>query len=133
MNEGQAKSLGQFLRRRRQELGLSKRQLAALTRMRDSTIVRIERGEFSAPRPDKLSRIAMALHLSLADVFARAAYFVPDELPSFDAYLRAKCPELPPPAAAELGHHFAELQQRYGLPVDLTEPNIGRLDDDPTR
>jgi transcriptional regulator with XRE-family HTH domain len=133
MNEDQAKSLGQFLRRRRQELGLSKRQLAALARMRDSTIVRIERGEFIAPRPDKLARIATALHLSLADVFARAAYFVPDELPSFGTYLRAKYPELPVPAAAEMSLHFTELQQRHGLPVDLTEPSIRKRDNDPTR
>ena len=62
--------------------------------MGDSTIVRLEQGRITSPSPAKLSRLATALHLSLADIYARAGYFVPDELPSFDAYLQAKYPEL---------------------------------------
>jgi transcriptional regulator with XRE-family HTH domain len=95
MNQDQAKELGKLLGQRRQALGLSKRRLAALTHMGDSTIVRLEQGGILAPSPAKLSRLATALHLSLADIYARAGYFVPGELPSFDAYLQAKYPELP--------------------------------------
>jgi transcriptional regulator with XRE-family HTH domain len=95
MNQDQAKELGKLLGQRRRELGLSKRRLAALTHMGDSTIVRLEQGRILAPSPARLSRLATALHLSLADIYARAGYFVPDELPSLDAYLQAKYPELP--------------------------------------
>jgi transcriptional regulator with XRE-family HTH domain len=61
MEPDRAAALGQHLRTRREELGLSTRQLSAQAGVNDVTIVRIERGEFAAPRPDKLSRLADAL------------------------------------------------------------------------
>src|SRR4051794_28209122 len=70
----QAKELGQQLRTRREELGLSLRQLEKLTDVDNGTIARIEQGAFAAPAPDKLARITEALDLSLADVFALAEY-----------------------------------------------------------
>src|SRR5437870_5240835 len=102
MNPQQAKELGDRLRARREELGLSQRDLEAQTGVDNATITRIERGAFSAPRPDKLTRLADALGLSLADVFALAEYVVPDELPTFTPYLRSKYRDLPPPAVEEL-------------------------------
>lgn len=130
MNQDQAKSLGQLLRQRRQEMGLSQRKLAALAHMRDSSIVRLEHGKFAAPSPGKLSQLAIALQLSVADVFTRAGYFVPGELPSFEAYLQAKYPLLPKSGVAELLSNFKKLQVRYGLHLDLTKSDIERLDSD---
>ncbi len=130
MNENQAKSLGQLLRQRRQELGLSQRRLAVLAQMGDSTIVRLEQGQFLAPSPAKLSRLAEALHLRLADLFALAAYLVPGELPSFEVYLQTKYPALPKSGVAELLDHFKKLQVRHGLHLDLTKSNIERSDND---
>ena len=130
MNQNQAKSLGQLLRRRRQEMRLSKRQLAALTYMRDSTIVRLEQGLFTAPSPAKLAQLAVALRLPIADLFALAGYLVPDELPSFDAYLQAKYPALPRSAVVELLNHFKKLQVRHGLHLDLPTSDTERLDND---
>jgi transcriptional regulator with XRE-family HTH domain len=108
MNQDQAKSLGRLLRRRRQELGLSQRKLAALTLMGDSSIVRLEHGQFAAPSPAKLSLLATALHLPLADIFARAGYLVPEELPSFEIYLQAKYPELSARTRSQLVRLFQE-------------------------
>ncbi len=90
-------------------MGLSKRQLAALAHMGDSTIVRLEQGRFAAPSPAKLSQPAATLHLPLADLFVLAGYFVPDELPSFEVYLRAKYPGLSAIARTPLLHHFQDL------------------------
>jgi len=115
MNEEQAQELGRRLRARREELGLSVRDLERLADVDNGTIVRIEQGAFAAPRPDKLSRIAEALRLPLADVFALAEYVVPDELPTFAPYLRAKYRALPTAALAELERHFDDLSARYGI------------------
>lgn len=130
MNQDQAKSLGQLLRKRRQELGLSQRRLAALTGMGDSSIVRLEQGQFLAPSPAKLSQLATALYLPLADIFVRAGYFVPDELPSFETYLQAKYPDLPKPGVTELLALFKKLQVRHGLHLDLTKSDTERSDND---
>jgi transcriptional regulator with XRE-family HTH domain len=115
MNPQQAKELGDRLRARREELGLSLRDLERKTGVDNGTIVRIEQGAFSAPRPDKLSRIADALDLSLADVFALADYVVPSELPTFTPYLRSKYRDLPAPAVEELARSFQRIAKRHGL------------------
>jgi len=115
MNPEKAQELGRRLRNRREQLGLSVRDLEGMADVDNGTIVRIEQGAFAAPRPDKLSRIADALALPLADVFALAEYVVPDELPTFAPYLRAKYRALPAKALAELERHFDDLSARYGL------------------
>ena len=102
VDKEEAQRFGALIRRRRQDLGLSTHDLGRLIGTGNSTIMRIEQGAFAATRPDKLARIAEALHLSLADVYARAGYVVPDELPSFREYLAARYRELPEAAAGEL-------------------------------
>lgn len=114
MNPKQAKELGRQLRARREELGLSLRDLEKLTDVDNGTIVRIEQGAFAAPAPDKLSRIADALKLSLADVFALAEYSTPSGLPSFSPYLRTKYRDLPAPAVEELERSFKRIAKRHG-------------------
>lgn len=114
----QAKTLGRLLRARREELGLSSRQLAERAAMDDATIVRIEQGAFAAPRPDKLSRIAEALGLSLADVFALADYAVPDDLPSFQPYLRSKYRDMPREAVDDLSKAFERIVRKHGYDAD---------------
>ncbi len=115
MDKDQAKSFGELIRRRRQELGLSTHDLGKLVGTRNSTIMRIEQGAFAAPRPDKLARIADALQRTLADVYARAGYLVPDELPGFHAYLPARYRELPQEAVDELTRLFDDLVTRHKL------------------
>jgi transcriptional regulator with XRE-family HTH domain len=113
VNQEQAEELGKLLRERRQELGLSTHQLSARVGVRQSTISRIEHGRFASPRPAKLARIAEALGLRLADVYARAGYLVPDELPSLEPYLSTKYRHLSEAAVAELVGHFDELTARH--------------------
>src|SRR3954469_19608738 len=95
MNQDQAKQLGNWLRQQRQDAGLSTVQLAKEVGTTDGTITRIEQGFIAAPDPHKLSRIAEALGLNLADVYAMAEYAVPGDLPSFQPYLRRKYGDLP--------------------------------------
>ena len=115
MDREQAKELGRRLRARREELELSLRDLERLAGVDNGTIVRIEQGMFTAPAPDKLSRLADALGLTLADVFALADYAAPSQLPSFQPYLRSKYRDLPPEAVEQLERSFQRLAKRHGL------------------
>ena len=90
MKPEQSRQLGQLLKARREECGLSTHRLADATEMDQATIVRLEAGSIVAPRPDKLSRIAQVLGISGADVFALAGYTVPGDLPTLRPYLQAK-------------------------------------------
>src|SRR5581483_11449573 len=122
MDDQQAKELGRRLRERREALGLSARELAERASTTHTTVVRLEQGAFDTPAPDKLSRIAEALELSLADVFALADYSVPSELPSFRPYLRTKYRDLPAPAVEELERSFRRIAKRHGFDPDGPNP-----------
>jgi transcriptional regulator with XRE-family HTH domain len=118
MQEEQAERFGKWLRERRQEAGISTTQLARMAETTDGTIVRIEQGKISAPAPDKLSRIAEALELSLADVYAMAGYAVPGDLPTFQPYLRRKYRDMPVEAIEDLDKAFARIIKRHGYEAD---------------
>lgn len=118
MEQDQARELGRRLRQRREELGLSARELAARAETTHTTVARIEQGAFEAPAPDKLSRIAEALGLELADVYALADYSVPSELPSFRPYLRTKYRDLPAEDVERLERSFLTIAKRHGLTTD---------------
>lgn len=117
MNPEQAQALGHFLRTRRHALGLSTRRLATLADVPDSTIVRFEQGAYAAPSADKLARLAQALQVPLADIYALAAYVVPSDLPSIGPYLRAKYRDLSPEALDALSRDVAQVFVRHGIDV----------------
>ena len=94
MNQHQARVLGNLLRANRKKLGFSTYQLAAAAGVDISTVVRIELGQFAAPGPDKLAKFATALKMSLAEIYAKAGYIVPDDLPEIESYLQTKYPSL---------------------------------------
>jgi transcriptional regulator with XRE-family HTH domain len=118
MTAREAKAFGDYLRARREAIGISQGQLARLTQTRDSTINRLEAGTISAPRPDKLTRIAGHLDLNLADVFAMVGYVVPTELPTPIHYLHAKYPDLPQKAIQEIDLHLRTVAKRYAVNID---------------
>ena len=79
------------------------------------TIMRLERGEFGRPDPEKLQRIARALDLDARDLFALAGYVPSDGLPNFGPYLEAKYgDELSASARKELERHFERLRKKRG-------------------
>jgi transcriptional regulator with XRE-family HTH domain len=118
MNEIQAKRLGTWLRKHRHKVGLTTMQLAAEAGTTDGTISRIEQGAIAAPDPRKLSRIAEALGLSLADVYAMADYAVPSDLPSFQPYLRRKYRDMPVEAVGDLEQAFERIIKKHGYRPD---------------
>ncbi len=115
MNEEQAQRLGAVLKARRDELGLSTYQLAEKAEVDQATIVRLEKGAFMAPRPDKLARVAGALGLSGADLFAMAEYTTPLDLPSLGPYLRIKYCDLPEEDLDTIEAFVAETERRRSV------------------
>lgn len=70
MSEEERKRLAANLQRLRKERGLTQQELADLASLEQKQISRIERGEIS-PVVDTVARIARALGVDLADMFAR--------------------------------------------------------------
>jgi len=123
MDDEQAQNLGKVLREKRETLGLSLRQLGKIADLPDVTVLRFEQGAYAAPAPDKLARVAAALGMSLADVFALADYAVPTDLPSFMPYLRTKYRDLPMEDAEAIERYAQKLAKRHG--VSLSGPAPG--------
>ena len=121
MNNEQAHKLGAVLKTRRDELGLSTYKLAETAGIDQATVVRLEKGAFMAPRPDKLARIAEGLGLSSADLFAMAGYITPLDLPSLDAYLRIKFCDLPEDDLNTIAAYVTKLARKRGT-TPRTDP-----------
>ena len=117
-----AGQLGKYLRSEREARGWSARDLAERSGVPDSTIVRIESGFIATPRPDKLSKLARALELSLAEVYGRAQYSVPEGLPTLGPYLQAKYPQLPAAAVDQIQAYVERVAKRHG--VNVTDPAL---------
>mgnify|MGYP000965602044 CR=1 FL=1 len=115
MDKEQAARLGELIRQRRHEVGMSTHELGDRIGAKNSTIVRLEQGAFAAPSPEKLAGIADALGISLADMYGHAGYVVPNDLPGFHAYLPARYRDLPAQAIQELLDLFDALVARHGL------------------
>lgn len=123
MDDQQAKNLGQILRERREELGLSLRQLGRKAGLSDVTVLRFEQGAYAAPAPDKLAKVAEALEMSLADVYALADYAVPNDLPNLKPYLRTKYRDLPHGDIDAIERYAERLAKKHG--ISLTGPAPG--------
>ena len=114
MDDNGLPRLGEVLRARREQVGLSQYGLEEVSGVDHSVIGRIESGHIAARAPDKLSRLTEALRLSVADVFNLAGYAAPRELPSFRPYLRSRYGNLPPEALSQLDAYFERIQAQYG-------------------
>ena len=124
----QAARLGQLIRSRREQAGMTIRDLAEDAEMNFATVSRIEQGKFATPRHDKLARIAQALGLNTADVFALADYTLPADLPSFQPYLRSKYRDMPAAAVDELTAVFQRITKKHGY---VPEGSHGGEDETP--
>lgn len=107
------KALGKLIARERARQGLSLETLGNAAGGNRSTILRLERGTFAHPDPEKLQRISRALDLDARDLFALAGYLPSDGLPGFGPYLEAKYgDELSASARKELERQFNRLRKK---------------------
>ena len=123
LDRDHARRLGALIRDFREAQGLSLRDLEDQTGIDDGLLTRMEGGAILTPAPDKLGRIAEALDIPLADLYALAAYAVPNQLPTLKPYLRTKYRRLPTAAADQLEAYAERLAKRHG--VDLSGPAPG--------
>jgi transcriptional regulator with XRE-family HTH domain len=115
MDQEHAKRLGKLIAEARGRQGWSASELARRSKVAQSTVFRLEQGEFLNPSPDTLAKLAEALGLNLSDVLLSAQYPITTELPSLPAYLRTKYRDLPAPAQAELQAYVERLAAEHGL------------------
>lgn len=69
-------TLGQFIRQRRVELGMTQEEFATLLGegKRQSEVSRLERDRIGLPRRERLERIAEALDVSVGDLLVRSGW-----------------------------------------------------------
>lgn len=115
MNKNRAVALGRYLRTRREQLGISARELGRVSGMNYQTVLRIEQGEFATPGPDKLKALAQALRLDLTDVWSLAGYGFDTDLPAPMPYLRAKYRDLPAKELTALSRDVARVLAEHGI------------------
>ena len=101
--------LGNRMRHRRGELGMSLNQLATATGLHKSFLSRLESGIVRQPASDSLRRIAQALGLPETELYGLLDRRARDQLPPLQPYLRAKY-DLPDEVIADVAAYLA----RYG-------------------
>jgi transcriptional regulator with XRE-family HTH domain len=77
-------SLGQFIRSRRLELGLTQEQLAARVgeHVAQAEISRLERDKVALPRRPRMEHLAVALEIPLGVLLARSGWTAADDIPA---------------------------------------------------
>ena len=108
------RTLGEQLRRAREQQGLSLYALAQQSGVTRSLIWKLEQGQVNDPRPETVSKVAQALGLSLTDLYTEAGYANVEQLPTLRRYLRAKYGHLPAAKRNEVARYFEQLEQEYG-------------------
>jgi transcriptional regulator with XRE-family HTH domain len=118
----QMQELGRVLRRARQTKGLSTRGVAEPAGVTHSFIAKLEAGKFRTVSSVHLGALARVLDLPAEDLFALAGYKVPESLPTFGPYLRARYgEELPAHAMDSLSELFEALREKYAGPDQVND------------
>ena len=110
MSEEATTKVGQLIRERREEQGLSVRGLASAAHVDSTWLSRVEHGIYVNPDPRYLHRLAEVLRMETMDLFTAAEYA--EGLPGFAPYLRSKY-DLPSEAVDQLEAHFELLAEKY--------------------
>lgn len=74
MERWQRERLGEFIAKRRKELGLSRAELAAMVGVTEMAIGTWETGQVLQPRQENLVNLAFALQWPVGDLLRRAGY-----------------------------------------------------------
>jgi transcriptional regulator with XRE-family HTH domain len=130
MNSRQAEKLGARLRKQREALELSIRDLASKAGVPFSTVARIEQGLFDRPRPEKLAALAEVLGMNQTEIMRLAGYEPLSTLPSPSTYLRAKYRHLKSDQLEALGRDVEKVLKRYG--ISPSEPKPGEDESEPS-
>lgn len=120
--------VGERVARRRQALGLSERQAAALVGCAQSTLSRLEAGS-QVPTPALLAKLSSMLGLDLRELYALSGYELPNELPELRPYMRMKFKRLPSSAFGEIETFIEYLHVKYGVARGGPDPGRDEVPD----
>lgn len=112
--------LGRRVQRRREALGLTQRQAAALVGCSSSTLTRVETGT-QRPQLELLVRLADRLGLDRRELAELAGYPLPERLPELGPYIRLKFKDLPPRAFGEIEAFVEFVRTRYASHAPMPE------------
>lgn len=90
MTDGQAESLGEFLREKREAKGMSGREAARRADIDEAYLRKLERGANSNPGIEVLQRLAVALDFDLNEAFEVLGVPAESMLPEPRIYFRRK-------------------------------------------
>ncbi|WP_336855980.1 helix-turn-helix transcriptional regulator [Sinomonas albida] len=115
MNEHDLRQIADTVRRRREQLGLSAREVARRAGIATGTITRLELCQIGTPQTDTLRAIADALDMPLTELLAGSSLLRSSDLPAFTPYLRTKYKGMPEAAVKEIEAHFRDIAKRHGI------------------
>jgi transcriptional regulator with XRE-family HTH domain len=104
-------TLGEYVRQKREEAGLSQRQLAHEAGVSFSNISRLESGFHTSPSPGLLKNIADVLDIDLAELLSYLGIEIAGS-GSLNDYLRRDY-DLPDEGVAEAKKAIEEIAQKY--------------------
>lgn len=119
-------TLSDYVHSAREAKGYSFGQLSERSGVTKSGLFSIESGDRLTPAPATLQKLALALDVPLADLYALAGYEQPAVLPTLTPYLRSKYRDLPPEAAEEVATAFSRIARKYGIDPDHNGPAPGQ-------
>lgn len=112
--------LGDILKSWRKAAGLTLTEAAVKIGVSRPYLSRLERGIYAHPSMMVLARMAHELDIRIEDLYAITGQIPPTELPSLGPYLRAKHPDWPHEAIADLTNYCDFVKHKYSL----SEPEV---------
>jgi transcriptional regulator with XRE-family HTH domain len=107
-----AETLGEYVRRKREAVSMSQRQLAAEAGVSFSNISRLESGFHASPSPELLKNIADVLDVDLAKLLSYRGIEIAGARGSLNDYLRRDY-ELPEEGIEEAKAAIEEIASKY--------------------
>lgn len=113
MTPAQARALGAYCKTAREKHNYPLSRLAGAIGTTKSWVLRFERGEYLAPRADRLMTLADALSLDAAVIDELAGGYLREVQPTTRTYFRAST-DLPTEAIDRIEAAIEEIQAEYG-------------------
>jgi transcriptional regulator with XRE-family HTH domain len=117
MEHATTNQFGGYIRHLRTQRKLSMRGLAKMAGIDSGALARLEIGK-TTPTPRTIKALAIALDVPLADLFTRAGYVTPHDLPSMNTYLHARYGQLPNDVLDSMNDYCQRLIDKYGFDPD---------------
>lgn len=105
--------LGNYLKKLREELGLSLREVAKRAELTPSYLARIESGGFKSIGINTLVQLSLVYQIPITDLLKESGFLEKsDDLPEFSSYLRAKH-HLSPQALRDMEMALEIVKRKY--------------------